>query len=348
MPLLIYLCFCLSGATALVCELTWSRALVHVFGASLYAVATVNAAFLGGLAGGAALGALYLRQRKPHASGALYLYAACEIVVCIFALMMPQLTSADALQAIIGGGNPAAMPDALVSLLRFAASAVLVGIPALAMGATYPAVVQAASGNAGSGSGAAANAYAVNSLGAAVGALVTGFVLLPTLGLSMTGTVAACTAGLAAAIAAALALRSPVSRSTREATPAPAVKKKPGSGRFLALAFAAGALSLAMQTAWFRFFCLVLGSSIYSQTCALVIACLSCAIASTLVVALYRLCKQGKPLAFLFAALAALSLTIVLFCLDELPWLFLSVEKALRDMSGVNAFNAAVIAPRSR
>ena len=46
-------CFFLSGATGLVYEVVWARRLTLTFGATVLAVSTVLAAFLGGLALGA-------------------------------------------------------------------------------------------------------------------------------------------------------------------------------------------------------------------------------------------------------------------------------------------------------
>src|SRR5688572_21154325 len=48
-------CFTLSGMSALIYELVWVRALELIFGATTFAVATVLAAFMGGLAGGSYL-----------------------------------------------------------------------------------------------------------------------------------------------------------------------------------------------------------------------------------------------------------------------------------------------------
>src|SRR5690349_22868496 len=47
-------CFFLSGAAGLIYQVVWSKALGLVFGHTAYAVATVLAVFLGGLAAGSA------------------------------------------------------------------------------------------------------------------------------------------------------------------------------------------------------------------------------------------------------------------------------------------------------
>ena len=57
-PLLL-LCFFLSGLAALIYETAWTREFAFVFGTSELAVATVLAAYMGGLAAGAALAGRY-------------------------------------------------------------------------------------------------------------------------------------------------------------------------------------------------------------------------------------------------------------------------------------------------
>ena len=47
--LLLGTCFFLSGATSLVLEVAWSKELSYILGNTLYAVATVVAAFMAGL-----------------------------------------------------------------------------------------------------------------------------------------------------------------------------------------------------------------------------------------------------------------------------------------------------------
>jgi len=52
----IWLCFFVSGAAGLVYEIVWTRMLGLVFGHTIFAVTTVLAAFMAGLALGAAAG----------------------------------------------------------------------------------------------------------------------------------------------------------------------------------------------------------------------------------------------------------------------------------------------------
>ena len=61
--LLLYACFLLSGVAALIYQTAWTRQFAIVFGTSELAVATVLAAYMGGLALGAWLAERYLHVR---------------------------------------------------------------------------------------------------------------------------------------------------------------------------------------------------------------------------------------------------------------------------------------------
>src|SRR6266481_345286 len=78
----------LSGMSALIYEIVWLRLLKLIFGDTVFAVSTVLAAFMAGLAVGSYLiGRLIDRRPK---SGLRY-YAAMEIGIGLYALLVPLL-----------------------------------------------------------------------------------------------------------------------------------------------------------------------------------------------------------------------------------------------------------------
>src|SRR5919202_6828871 len=83
----IFACFVLSGATGLIYEVLWARMLGLVFGATTFAISTVLAAFMGGLALGSALaGRAGPKIRRP-----LRAYGLLEIGVAVYTLLVPAL-----------------------------------------------------------------------------------------------------------------------------------------------------------------------------------------------------------------------------------------------------------------
>ena len=69
--------FLVSGATGLLYEVAFSKLLAYIFGATAYAVSTVLAAFMGGLA----LGAHFGGKNAARAARPLMVYGALEVVV---------------------------------------------------------------------------------------------------------------------------------------------------------------------------------------------------------------------------------------------------------------------------
>src|SRR5262249_18529646 len=111
---------------------------------------------------------------------ALSAYAALEMLVALAAFTLPFLLSAAAptLAWSYADGQSAVR----FGVMRAALALLLVGLPATAMGATFPIAVAAYAG----GAADAGLLYAVNTAGAAIGSLATGFVLIPAIGVRAT------------------------------------------------------------------------------------------------------------------------------------------------------------------
>ena len=186
--------FAASGAAALIYEVTWTRLLTLQLGHGVAAASTVLAAFMGGLALGSAAGGRV--GGRLHPRQALRIYAGLEVAIAVLALLLPfELGAVDPLLASAyadGAGG-----TTYVSL-RFMTSLLLLTVPAAAMGATFPVAARWFVQHAGHAARDAGALYAFNTLGAALGALVAGFILLPFLGLLGATWVAVALNGLAA------------------------------------------------------------------------------------------------------------------------------------------------------
>ncbi len=154
-----------SGANAFLYEVLWTRMLSHVLGGSIYAFATMLAAFLAGIALGSGLAA----KPAEHRENAVSLFATVQAAIavlaaCVYAWVQPLV------------------PDTRATA-GLAAYAVAVMLPAtVCIGATFPLAVRIAARNRHAAAGATASVYAWNTVGAIAGALLAGFLLVPALG----------------------------------------------------------------------------------------------------------------------------------------------------------------------
>ncbi|HXG89275.1 MAG TPA: fused MFS/spermidine synthase [Vicinamibacterales bacterium] len=280
------LIFAASGAAALIYEVTWTRLLTLQLGHGVAAASTVLAAFMGGLAAGSAIGGRRGAALEPVR--ALRVYAGLEIGVAVLALILPfELRGLDPLLASTyadGAGGTA------FAVLRLVTSLLLLSIPAAAMGATFPIASRWFVQHAGTAARDAGRLYAANTIGAAIGALLAGFLLLPFLGLAGATWVGVALNVIAAAGAWSIA-RSAVPASAAnlarvavgdpQGGASPARKRSPrvargervldaGEPRPAQRALAATALgisgfaSLTLQVVWTRLLALMLGPTTYA------------------------------------------------------------------------------------
>jgi spermidine synthase len=88
----VFFAFGLSGAAALVYEVVWTRKLSTIMGSSTYALSTMLAAFMLGLALGGLVGGLLVPRLKRH----LRVFAVCELAIGLSALATIPLIEAAA------------------------------------------------------------------------------------------------------------------------------------------------------------------------------------------------------------------------------------------------------------
>lgn len=264
---LFLLLFGLSGAAGLVYEVVWTRQLTLVMGHSLAAVSTVLAAFMGGLAGGAALAGRAVRRVTE--AQALRAYAAMELVIAASALAVPAALAAlrPLLAAAYDDGQ-----GAWFGPVRLIVSLVILSAPAAAMGATLPLAARWFLRRVESAGAEAGDLYAANTIGAAIGAGAGAIVLVPMLGSTLTSAVAVglnVTAATGAwLIAARAAGGSAAKEVSREPPPEAAGRElmRPSGRPWLATAALAltGFVALASEVAWTRVLALVIGPTTYA------------------------------------------------------------------------------------
>lgn len=302
-------CFFLSGFSGLVYEVAWIRKASLVFGATTFAVSTVLAVFFLGLACGSYLfGRIGQRIARP-----LRLYALIEIVLGLLALASPHAFDlVDALYGVLYRS----MADHTGPL--FLARVLLVGLvvfpPTFLMGGTLPLFCRQYVVDQGHITRSIGALYGVNTLGAALGCVAAGLVLLPTLGLQQTVQLGAGLTILCGIAVGAL----PLARQTVAASPHPttAVADDRTPRVIPVLFFAVGFAALGGEVLWTRYLGLLVNNTVYTYTMTLTAALIGIALGSFLAA---RFFNQSSQRARFFGALQVLSGLAVLILMVQPP-----------------------------
>ncbi|MFN0205784.1 MAG: spermidine synthase [Planctomycetota bacterium] len=238
-PILAYAAAFLGGASGLINETVWIRAISLETGATAPALALVVSVFFAGLALGSAAASRDLITNFRHARA----YAALEVLIGLFTILFPYL-----FETLSVKNAPAPVFIAILA------------IPTFAMGATLPILTKAA----GAGVARAANLYLLNTLGGAAGVAVAGFVMLELLGSRQT---AFCAALLNfAAAACGFWIQRPAA-AVNDTVSSVATPRRAA----WVMAFACGAVSLSGEVVLNRLLYQVLGGTTYAISATLLI-----------------------------------------------------------------------------
>jgi len=319
LPLLLVLFFG-SGVSGLIYELVWLRFLALVFGVTIYAVATVLSAFMGGLAlGGYLAGRVADRIKRP-----LRAYGILELGIGISALLTPPAFGV--LQGVYRELYPGLPHDLTsLSLVRFALACVILLVPTTLMGATLPIVIRSTLNRSVSLGTNLSLLYASNTAGGITGAYLAGFILIGAIGVRAT-TVTAAVINVAVGVLAIAVdwwlTREPLplvvhrahplaARSTGEGSAGASTMGRPhpdplpkgegigaGAQRLLLVAFfVSGFASLGYQVIWTRILAIYFEATTYAFTLILCTFLLGIAAGSYLVAPLIN-----RRVNWLFAA----------------------------------------------
>ncbi len=250
---LLQVCFFVSGFAALLYETAWTREFAFVFGTSELAVIAVLAAYMAGLALGAALAGRWAhRIRRP-----VFAYGLIELGIGLGALMVP--FAIRGLMSVyvnwLGGLDAPPESVGLATALFHLAGAFLVLVPCTAlMGATLPLLARHAVQNNEQVGPRIGYLYSVNTAGAICGAVTAAFFLLPEFGLRQTIYFGALANGLVFGAAALLSRYAPAA----EGIPP---RRSTGFSPILFLIAISGMVSFAYEVLWVRLLGFVLGGS---------------------------------------------------------------------------------------
>jgi len=259
--------FFLSGFSGLIYQVVWVRWLTMYVGGSAFAVGTILTVFMAGLA----LGSLWsarMVDRVKDTGGLVLAYGLLELGIGLYALLFPLLCMAcKPLYALL-------YQELYGSLLAYNSLSALLSIallivPTALMGATLPFLCRywvVTPSRTGTRTGWL---YGVNTIGAALGALVCGFWMIRWLGVYST---VFCAAGLNLLIGAVCVLWARriggVRRLAFEASPAPQARSASAPG-FIGIAIllaSSGFCAMAYEVIWTKLISLLVGPTTYSFT----------------------------------------------------------------------------------
>lgn len=332
---IVLLCFFLSGFSGLLYEVLWLRMLILIFGSTTLAVSTVLTSFMGGLAlGSYFFGRIMDRQKRP-----LLYYGFLEGVIGLYALTVPWLFSllVPAYRVIWAQFHPNFYG---FTLMQFLLVSVVLVVPTTCMGATLPILSRWAVQQEKTLGVTIGRLYALNTFGAVLGTALSGFFLLPLLGVQKTLWIAVAVNLLVALCILALYRRSPappVSQRPepptdkelfRSKVPIPALSKGVIWSVVVGISLS-GFISMIYEVAWSRTLSLLVDSSVYGFSIMLTTFLVGIALGS------YFFSRRVDTLRFQGFVWAVLQIGIGVFAFlsllffQELPYWYLLLYRSL-------------------
>ncbi len=327
-------CFFLSGFAGLVYEVAWIRRASLVFGSTTWALSTVLAVFFAGLALGSWLfGRWGQRVRRP-----IRLYGFLELGLAGLALLsLWAFGAVDGLYGAVYRSSVAVVADSSglpwltvggqLVVVRVLLVAVVLLPPTILMGGTLPLFCRRFVLERGQVMRQLGFLYGINTLGAVLGTLAAGFVLIPRIGVTGAVQTAAGINLLLGATAVALRLPTLTPTAALPDSKEPDVRGARGPAtRFVmpALFFSSGLVVVGAEVFWSRFLSLVIRDSVTTYTITLSVVLAGIVLGSLLVSLLDRggrLARVSLPLLFGVFQLAAALAVILLMSLPAEVWL---------------------------
>ena len=303
--------FLISGFSGLIYEVVWERMLQMFFGVNFFSVTLIVSAYMLGLGIGSLIGGRVSQfTRNP-----LLAYGLLEGGICLLGLISPSFL-------MWLGARTAGSPLIVVFLVSF----LFLLLPTLLMGATLPVLAQAFIVKVGSSGRVIGLLYGINTLGAAFGALISGFVLIGWLGLdgavyfscALNAIVSIATIGLV------IFLKGSANAVDTEVIHVEPVLQNDHSWGYKKIIFAAfliGFIHLGYQMLWFRVLTVTNKSTVYNFPVLLFIFLFGLAIGGYLI---GRMIDQHKNRLLLFAQIEMMTALMVVISFLTLYFLLSS------------------------
>jgi spermidine synthase len=312
-----------SGFAALVYEVAFTKLLTYVFGVTAYAVSTVLASFMGGLALGSFLfGKIADGVRRP-----LRWYAILELSIAAYCVWTPFLYPLiGELYAVLY--HRFGLTLATVTAIRYALCWLFIFVPTVLMGGTLPVAAKFFTRREEEIGAKVSRLYAINTIGAAAGTLAATYVLIFKFGLDGAVYLAAALNALIFVVAMALdrGEAQVVPAPQMQIEPRPAVAADPPQFRWAWMvmvgAFAGGAISLAYEVVWTHVLAQAIGNSVYAFGIMLFTFLLGIGLGSLALARLQPSAAQAATWVGATQIFVALTVVLLLPLWDKIPLVF--------------------------
>ncbi|MDP3921076.1 MAG: fused MFS/spermidine synthase [Candidatus Omnitrophota bacterium] len=325
----------MSGLCGLVYEIAWLKVMSLVFGNTTFATSTVLSSYMAGLG----LGALYFGKKIDAKGEPVATYGLLEAGVGFYALITPLIWKLiDGLNIVFYHGVDPEFMQA--SLFKFIVAFTVLFIPSFLMGGTLPVVSKFFVRQKRDTARYVGLLYALNTLGAVIGVLFSGFYAIYALGLwqtvLLTGAINFMIYGVCCYYAPEAAAVDDEAQS--QASPPAAGQQSVKAPVLLCLFSLSGAVSMIYEVGWTRVMATVLGSSVYAFSVMLATFLLGIALGSFLFSVFSKRFKADLMTFSALQMLTALSSLIGINFFDDIPYFFIQLFVWARGNSLVLEF----------
>jgi spermidine synthase len=319
--------FALSNISALIYEVTWSRELTYIFGTTIYAISTILACFMSGLA----LGSYWIGKYADRSKNPLRLFALLEFGVGFYGIIATSIFSLLVYPYKffynLFHGTP------LFYFSQFILTFFALILPTTLLGATFPTMSKVYAKDINFIGQRIGVVYFSDTLGAAVGSLLSGFLLIPLLGLSKTMIFAALINIMVGWIIYRVSKEVKIEENfiLSRADKVSIGRSRSVDNLIIAAFFISGFSALTYEVVWTRFLSLVFGNSTYAFSAMLSAFLIGLAIGS------YFIGKISDKIEDLIGTLGilemgiAFSAVLLLFLFSQMDVIFLAVYLKLRS-----------------
>jgi len=318
---------------SLVYQVIWTRNIMAIFGSTALSVSTTLTVFLSGIALGGYLGGKWIRriENKHRALGILLvvLGAYCFFVGYLFQVI-------DLIFAMVFHGIESAI---VTNLLKLFFTFLILIFPTTIIGSIFPITTYLYSFETGKLGKDVAFIYFLDTFGAALGALISGFILVPMVGLRESSFIAAALYVLLGILLFVMKGNAQEPAPAKAAQPKKTVQLDPVRVFILAALFFSGFSALVLEVVWARYFHLIFGTSIYAFSIVIAAFLMGLSIGSFLI---KRRLESMKDPVLVFAYIEILIGGFALLVIRSSAWLEVLYYKLFYLIDSFYVFQATL------